>query len=372
MEWSNANKYNSFNSFKGLVYYDHYKKIVAWMNGADYLPPPIEVNLDPFAECNLACYFCVTQRYLRAHREEVGPMRSLPTDYMIRLVDFLAGWGVPGLCISGGGEPTLYKGVPEVIHRAADKGMDVALVSNMADISTSIEEAMMRCRWVAMSIDSATPETYQKVKGRHRFDDVVRNIERVANARQRTGAKVDLCFKMVVLPENVKEIHTACILTKNLGVQDFHVRPVDLERNDIEGHRKLNLDMKEIEEQFARCHEEETDTFHVYTVTHKFDLEFHNKQDFKRCLMTPILLPILTDGNAYLCVDKKMQAKYRLGSCFPDPENILKWWGSDAHRELVKSVVPTRDCADCRCTGSQYNQQIEQCVIEDRLCRSFP
>lgn len=372
VEWSNASKYNSFNSYKGLTYYDHYKKIVGWMNGAEYLPPPIEVNLDPFAECNLNCYFCITQRYLKTHREEVGEMRSLPTDYMIRLVDFLAAWGVPGLCISGGGELSLHKGIPEVINRAVDKGMDVAPVTNMVDISDTLLESMMRCRWVAMSVDAGSAETYRAVKGRHRFDDVVRNIERAANARQRAGAKVDLCFKMVVLPENVKEIHAACLLAKNLGVQDFHVRPVDLERSDIEGHRKLNLDMEEIQKQFARCHEEETPDFHAYTVTHKFDPEFHNKQDFKRCLMTPILLPILTDGNAYLCVDKKMQARYKLGSCFPNPENILKWWGTDTHRELVKSVNPSVDCADNRCTGQCYNEQIEKCVLEDKLCQAFP
>ena len=127
--------------------------------------------------------------------------------------------------------------------------------------------------------------------------------------------------------------------------------------------------MDVVKEQFALCHEEETDDFHVYTVTHKFDPEFHVKHDFKKCLASPLVIPILTDGNAYLCVDRKMESKFRLGSCYPDPEKILDWWGSDKHREFVKSVNINK-CS--RCTWSQYNSQIESVVNKDGMCLSFP
>src|SRR3990167_4821690 len=121
MEWSD--QYNEFNSMKGLSYFENYQKILAWMDGKGALPPPIECNLDPFAGCNINCYFCITQRYLRTTPEEVGPMRKLPAEYMLRLVDFLANWGVKGICISGGGEPTLASGLWNVAYRATQKGM---------------------------------------------------------------------------------------------------------------------------------------------------------------------------------------------------------------------------------------------------------
>src|SRR3989304_581010 len=58
-EWSKANQYSSFNSMKGLTYFENYRKIMAWMRReTDELPPPVEVNLDPYAECNNRCYFC--------------------------------------------------------------------------------------------------------------------------------------------------------------------------------------------------------------------------------------------------------------------------------------------------------------------------
>ena len=368
LEWSNKNKYNSFNSYKGLVYYEHYKQVVAWMDGADYLPPPIECNLDPIAECNLNCYFCITQRYLKTHREEVS-MRKLPLDYMLKLVDFLAQWGVKGLCISGGGEPTLSLPVWGLCYTAWQRGLDVALVTNATVMEEARLDYLMHCRWIALSVDAADRETYERVKGADKFDEVIGNIYLMAQRKRSIGAWVDLCFKFLILPENAYSIYQACKLAKNLGVQDFHARPADLERKDIKDAKLLDLDLRLIEEQFAKCHEEETDDFHVYTVTHKFDPELHVKHDFEKCLATPLVIPILTDGNAYLCVDRKMEPEFKLGSCYPDPENILKWWGSDKHRELVKSV----DINKCsRCTWSQYNRQIEEAVIKDKMCLSFP
>lgn len=362
-EWSEQSKYNSFNSYKYLTYYEKYKSIVAWMNGNDYLPPPIEVNLDPIAKCNLDCYFCITQRYLKHHYEEVGKMTELPLDYMLNLVDFLVEWGVKGLCISGGGEPTLHKDLPELVTYAAKK-MDVAVVTN----ATKPIGSLLPCRWVALSVDASNRDTYKAIKGVDKFDLVIGNIKRGADARRYINPYVDLCFKLLVLPENQYEIYDACLLAKSLGVQDFHVRPVDFERKDIEGAKKLDLDIPSIYEQFRKCHLEETDDFRVFTVMHKFDSRFHVKHGYKSCLASPVILPILTDGNAYICVEHKMQKKYRLGSCYP-PEEILNWWGGDKHRQVIKGINPKRDCS--RCVYSECNRQIEECVIEDKLCVNF-
>lgn len=368
MEWTDKQKYNSFNSMKGLSYHENYKAIMRWMDGDAYLPPPIECNLDPFAECNLNCYFCVTQRYLRTNREEVGEMRTLPAEYLFRLVDFLADWGVRGLCISGGGEPTLHPDLPALIRYAHGK-MDIAVVTNAVSMTSELIDALLLCRWVALSVDSADSVSYLEIKGRDRFLRVIDNISRLVARREITDSSVDLCFKMVLLPENMHSIYKACKLAKDLGVQDFHVRPVDFERTDIIGNQKLWFDKERVEYEFDRCHEEETESFHVYTVTHKFNPDFHVKHDFSRCLATPLVIPILQDGNAYVCVDRKMEEKFNLGSCYPNPGSILDWWGSDSHRDIIKGITP-HFCS--RCTWSQYNSQISETVLRDNMCLSFP
>lgn len=363
MEWSNQNKYSSFNSAKGLTYYETYKQIIKWLDGDKYLPPPIECNLDPVKGCNLNCYFCITQSYMRDAR-----VQELPINYMIKLVDFLADWGVRGLCISGGGEPSLHPYLPKLTRYAATK-MDVAVVTNSVKMSERLSYALMNCRWVALSVDATDGEIYKQIKGVNRFGTVIGNIAQLATKRRLSGSKVDLCFKFLIVPENQHQIYDACKLAKDLGVQDFHARPCDFERLDIVGNKKLTLDIVAIHQQFEKCHELEDENFHVYTITHKFDKDFHVKFDYASCLAAPLILPILTDGDAYICVEHKMEEKYRIGSAFPDPEKILEWWGSDKHRQMIKGIVPERDCS--RCIYSQYHQQIEA-IKTDSMCVSFP
>jgi len=369
-EWSTRNTYNSFNSFKGLTYYENYKAILAWMDGKGELPPPIECNLDPIAECNLNCSFCIVQRYLKHRRYEIGQMTKLPTEYLYRLVDFLSEWGVKGLCISGGGEPTLHRGMWYLPEYATRKGIKTSVFTNGTKLnSTELAEGLLACQWVAVSIDAANALTYHNIKGKDLFGTVIRGVTKLANLRYMTGSSTNICYKFLIIPDNAGEIYDACLLAKRLGAQDFHARPADIERVDME-YLGDSYDMALIAEQFEACHMEETDTFHVHTVSHKFDPNFHVVHNFTRCLATPIMLPILTDGNAYLCPDRKMEAPFRLGSCYPNPEwSILDWWGSDAHRELIKGV---NVCTCSRCTWCAYNEQMERAVLNDGMCLSFP
>ena len=369
MEWSNFDKYNSFNSYKGLTYYENYKKIVAWMNGAEHLPPPIECNLDSIAYCQLSCYFCIVQRYLKYHRDEIGTMLKLPTDYMLRLVDFLSSWGVRGLCVSGGGEPSLHEDTPKVLLHARSKGLDTSVFTNGVAMSSELSDALLTCKWITLSIDAGDRETYKRVKGADRFQGVLDNIAQLVGRRELINSTTGIVYCFLLLPENQDSMYQACKVAKELGVQSFRVRPGDLQRLDLKNVSAPDFDVPRILEEFEKCHSLSDSDFHVFTTTHKFDENLRVKHVFKKCLATPLLIPILTDGNAYLCVDRKFEAAYKLGSCFPDPENILTWWGSDYHRDVIKSI----DVGLCsRCTFGEYNGQIENVVIEDSMCLAFP
>src|SRR3990167_2073891 len=178
MEWAERNKYSSFNSYKGLAYTSQYRQILDWMDRADYLPPPVECNLDPIAECNAHCYFCVTQRYLRDNRSEVGPMRMLSKDYMYRLTDFLADWGVKGLCISGGGEPTLHQAVPEILLHAHDRGMKTSLFTNGITLTDEMIDALWTCQFVTWSINANDAELFKRFEGVALFENAINSLKR--------------------------------------------------------------------------------------------------------------------------------------------------------------------------------------------------
>ncbi len=352
IEWKPENRYNSFNSFKGLTYYEHYKQIVHWLNGEGGLPAPIEASLDPISLCNNRCYYCNSQRYLR---EDPTRLPRWGREYMEDLLSDLAIWGVRATCWGGGGEATLNIRLAEMIKFSVDLGMENGIITNAVGLDDELIESLLLCRWIGVSLDSADPEIYQKVRGIDACSRVLDNISKLV--QKRTNA--DIAIKVLALPETIDTIFYTCKVARDLCVQDFHVRPVDLERKDFKTATQLNLDMEKIKDIFEQCHSMETPEFHVFTVTHKYDENFHVKHDFKRCLASPLVAQICTDKKYYVCVDHRLEPRFE-----------VKDWGSDEHRELLNSIVPDRDCA--RCTWSEYNRQISECVIEDRLCRNFP
>ncbi len=352
IEWKPENKYNSFNSFKGLSYYEHYKQIVTWLDGKGELPAPIEASLDPISLCNNHCYYCNSQRYLRN-----SPMRvpRWGREYSEDLLIDLFNRGVKATCWGGGGEATLNIRLPSMIRGSNLLGMENAIITNGASLSDDLIDALLLCRWIGVSLDSADPEVYKRVRGTDSCLDVLNNVRKLVQKRTKT----DIAVKVLVLPENINTIARTCLVAKDLGVQDFHVRPVDLERKDFKTAQKLNLNMSEIQNIFGFCHSLETPDFHVYTVTHKYDENFHVKHDFKKCLASPLVMQICTNKRMYVCVDHRNEPRFE-----------IKAWGSGQHRKLLKGINPERECA--RCTWSEYNRQISECIIEDKLCRNFP
>lgn len=352
MEWRNENRYNSFNSYKGLCYIEHYQKIVSWLDGKNLLPPPIEASLDPINACNNQCWYCNSQRYLR---ENPARIKRWGRDYLEEILIDLSLWGVKAFCWGGGGEALLNLRLPGMTKFGVDLGMECSIITNGALLTDELIDDLLYCRWIGISLDSAVPETYKKIRG---TDDCLRVLENVRKlVRKRT--KTDISIKVLVLPETIDNILYTCQVAKDLGVQDFHVRPVDLERKDFKMAQTLNLDIPKIQGIFEECHKLETPDFHVYTVTHKYDENFHVKHDFKKCFASPLVVQVCTDKRKYVCVDHRLEPRFE-----------IKDWGSDQHRELLLGINPSEDCA--RCTWSEYNRQIEECVQEDRLCRNFP
>ncbi len=154
-EWSEKNWFNSFNSAKGLLYGDHYKSIV----GRDF-QPPIEASLDPIHACNLMCQHCNAHRYLVNDYEM--KTRRMPDEHLVNLINFLAKWGVRGICFGGGGEPTLHSGLADALQVTKLSGMESSVATNGTVWDDKLILAMAQtCRWVGVSVDAATKETYE-------------------------------------------------------------------------------------------------------------------------------------------------------------------------------------------------------------------
>jgi len=349
VEWREQNIYNPMNSMaKGLTYYGHYQKILAWMDGKGELPPPVEASLDPTSACNNQCYYCASNRYIGTHITRWG------IDYIEDLMVKLSTWGVKAYCW-GGREATLNLRLAEGTRIGVLCGLEGCIVTNGVYLPDDLLEALLLCKWIGVSVDSCDPEVYRRVRGTDDCQKVWRNIERIAKKKTTTMLGV----RALVLPETIDTLMMTTQTARNAGANFIHIRPTDLERKDLAIAQKLNYDIPKIKDIFARCHELETPSFGVFTITHKYDENFHVQHRFKKCLASPLVVQICADKKMYLCVDHRMDARY-----------VVQEWGSDQHRDLIKSIEPDRDCS--RCTWGTYNEIMEKVMIEDSMHLNFP
>jgi hypothetical protein len=215
-------------------------------------------------------------------------------------------------------------------------------------------------------MDAGTAKTYAKVKGttNERFDSMVRNVRGLVKYNK----KCQISLKYLFHPDNCHEIYRACKLAKEIGVVDFHIRPCCM--SGFKGVEKKEFTSKQIESinrQISKCFKLEDENFRVYGVRHKFAPDFGVANNFKKCLASPLLLIAESDGYAYLCLEFRGVKKYRLCKL----EDVRKFWGSKKHLNMIKKIKPEKDCL-ARCTMTAYNSQIEECIIEDKMCRRFP
>ena len=357
-EW--GDKFNSFNSWKGLLYSDWYKGIAK----GEFLPP-IEASLDPIHACNLRCQHCNAHRYLG---DDAGKMT---TEHLMDLVKFLADWGVKAVCFGGGGEPTLHPDLAKAIILARAKGMECSIATNGTNITPELLDAASLCRWIGVSVDAADPGTYERLKGVDAFSTAITNLGLLVS---QAGDKCDISYKFLISSINQHQILDACRLARDIGVKDFHARPMDFHHQgmgeELDG-RLANVDVSLIRGECYQCHKYETDDFHVYTVFHKFNSSLQPVKNFSQCWAAPLTIQICADGWVYLCVDQRHNPKYRV-TRHDDPSAISEAWGGEHHRAMCTKEGRPATCTT-RCTHGVFAEQCERLFIDqgDPMCWKF-
>lgn len=360
-EWDNP--INPFNSMKVLFHAEQLKQI-----SDGIFPPPVSCDTDGSNICNLRCVFCNSQVYRENHSYE-----SMPPGHLIRLADFYASWGIRSTCIGGGGESLINPEIKNFIPYVHNKGIQVGLITNGTLLDD--EYAMLtseHARFVGISCNAATASTYGMMHGAALFNLVISNVERLNRIKHSLGSQLDTNLKFLIHPINYKEVYAVAKLAKDLGCSGVHIRPVAIE--GVAGiDPGTGFDMsacrQEIEEQLDRAMTDFNDqNFKVYGVRHKMGDNMERVIRFKQCLATPLNLTFGADGWTYVCFNQRGKESMRLARHYPDPNEILKVWGTDQHKQILAQIKP----AECpRCTYGLYHQLIEQAIRQDNMFRFF-
>jgi len=372
-EW--LSPYNPFNSAKVLMWYKHLEAC-----SKDNYLIPVSVDVDPSNRCNFNCQWCNAAGIIE------GSQHDMSEEHLFKLADFIKGWGADtpegnpkSACVAGGGESLMNQATPAFLERMWENGLQNGLITNGSLITRRNMDLIVKsCRWIGISMDAATPKTYNKIKFQDDtlsdvvFEYVCKNIKNMAKRIDELGIQNDICFKFLLSPANYNEIYAAAKLAKSLGVRDFHLRPVGYQ--NLVGTKDFKVQytpkmLEVIEKQMAEAMKLSDKNFRVYGITHKFNPDFSIMKNFSRCWAVPLIPTFSADGNVYLCFDMRGRKDTILCKHDQDITEIERFWNTEAHKKMVREIEVNK-CP--RCTFTAYNEIVENVIQKDNMCRLFP
>lgn len=179
----------------------------------DHLVGPLALHLEIVAACNLRCTHCFAGELPR--KEEPLSLRELD-----ELFATLARIGTFRIGLTGG-EPLLRRDVFDVIDLATEHGLHPCITTNGLLITEEIarEFGKRKLVWLNVSLEGATAETNDPVRGKGTFD-LVR--ERLSLLSQH--ARFTLAF--TIMKSNLEEMKACVELAYQLGAHTAVFRPL--------------------------------------------------------------------------------------------------------------------------------------------------
>lgn len=315
---------------------------------------PVSIAIHPTNNCNANCPMC---RYAGLNRAE-----TIPFHILNRTVEELGEIGVKSIILSGGGEPTIYRGLEHIIYRAGQSGLQIGLVTNFIRVKGELIGAIAKnCSWVRISLDAATSETYSKIHGTtpNVFHKVLTNIEILLSEN---NCKPTVGASMIVQKNNFREVNRFLDLCGKLGLDYAQFRPVQHESPTAPTIQKKILDLTakertELKHNIESYLKNSTDKIpsNLDSLIGLFStLETLNKKDYNRCLSTYIVSSIGADSYVYPCCQVIGDSKFRIEKI--NRKTFAEIWRSRKYEKLRKEINPDK-CPPCR--YHFYNETFE-------------
>jgi MoaA/NifB/PqqE/SkfB family radical SAM enzyme len=175
--------------------------------------------------CNLRCAHCFDERH--------AGTGDLPDHVVRRLLDEAAACDVTHLGFTGG-EPTLHRRFRQILRETVDAGCTFSFVSNGSTfhrLHSCLTEYRRAFRGVTLSLDGATEDTHDRLRGAGSFRSVMRAAS-ICVARM-----LPFTLNMVLTRRNRDEIGAMIELAAALGsggVRFGHLMPDSPDARDLE------------------------------------------------------------------------------------------------------------------------------------------
>jgi radical SAM protein with 4Fe4S-binding SPASM domain len=145
---------------------------------------PVHLLIEPTSICNLRCIMCFQiDQTFSGNKDYMGVMSW---NLFQNVVDQAAEHRCHAITLASRGEPTLHKKFGEMLLYINHKGiMDIKINTNVTRLTEKLCHDILSANvaTVTLSVDATTKATYEAIRIRGNFDEVLNNIKRFNNIK---------------------------------------------------------------------------------------------------------------------------------------------------------------------------------------------
>ena len=320
---------------------------------------PIHVRIKPINTCNHACWYCAYRADQLQLGEGMAEADRLPEAKMREIVADLIAMGVEAVTFSGGGEPLLYRSLPEHVAALAKGGVKVATLTNGSNLKGRMAEAFARYgSWVRVSLDAWDDASYARQRGLREgaFSQLMTNLEAFAGR----SSPCVLGASFIVGRENHAHIHEVCARLKQSGVAHVKIAAAVVANDGVENNSYHAAIRAAVAEQIARAQELADEGFSV--IDHYHEAEERFDKSYRLCGFMHFLTVIGADQAVYSCQDRAYTEGGRIGSIAE--RSFRDLWFAPETREYLWNFDPSRSCRH-HCVAHAKNEAIAELLSID-------
>lgn len=330
----------------------HLEELVQLKQG--FTKAPINVEIDLTNRCNHGCSWC---HFAYTHTK--GPLANsvkpkgyidtgdvfdttLLTDilYQLKMI------GVKSVTWTGGGEPTLYPQIIDVIEFTHSIGLDQGIYTNGSFINEELASILKaKTTFIYVSLDECTREDFKQSKGIDRFTKVLEGIERLVKSE----GKSTIGLGFLLHYNNYQKVDEMTTLGKKLNVDYIQFRPIINYNLDNPSILQANPD-------WIDYVVSSKDSFVILDRDRFTDYQNWQGHGYKTCNWSALQTVITPNGKVWTCVNKRGIESALLGDL--TQESFASIWNRSGKPCTVDSM--------CRimCRGHQANKTLNKILTQ--------
>ncbi len=349
-EWKNCGISLSVYNHRNLANVKRYQKIVnkeGYAALVDRQPEedfPNFVQLEPTSRCNLSCQFC--------SRDSLDNYGDMKLSQFKQIID--ENPGIRRMSLNGDGEPLLNKNIGKMISYAAEQGIDLRMVTN----GLLLEEELIQTinehlSILVVSLDSASPKTYEELRGVDGFKQVTGKIKKMTQRKKQTDGKLKfISLNCVCSRLNTEELPEIIRLAGELGVDNLNLKLMNTNysKGDTEVDPEIKRRLDELVPDYEKLESainKSLELIEQSSVKVEFDIDVDSGFSFQDCVRRKWCF-INQAGWVTPCCLRCNPEVINFGNVLK--EDLETIWNSDQFREFRRKLMegpPPEVCEDC-------------------------